>query len=87
MIFGLVVFALRAAVGVTVFYIFLTRHFSQFIVLCGVREKRVNALRPTKTYGFSFFVDVTCLAGRVPGKQKEGENHSQNPDQKTFQNH
>ena len=68
MICRLVVVASRAAVGVTVFYICPTRHFSQFIVLCGVREKRANALRPTKTN--CFFMTFRCyLLRRARARQ------------------
>ena len=52
-ILGLVFFASRASVVVTFFYLFPTRRCSTYLAFCGVREKRVNGLRPTKTNGFS----------------------------------
>ena len=52
-IVGILFLASRAAVLVTFFYLFPTRRCFKFIALCGVREKRANGLRPTKTNVFS----------------------------------
>ena len=79
-------FALRASVSMTFFDLFPTRRCFKCLVLSGLREKRANGFRPTKTKGFSLFFAVGCFAGRVPRKQKEGENQSPNPDPKNGKN-
>ena len=58
------------------FYLFPSRRCLEFILLCGVREKRANGLRPTKSM---FFMMFRCwLLGRARATQaKESEIQSQ----------
>ena len=79
------VFASRALGFRGMLYLCASHRSLEFLVLCGVREKRANGLRPTKTNCFHNLSMLAALPGGSHVSKKEGEHQSQHPDQKPYQ--